>query len=115
MTCLSNAIIAGGVIPDILDAAPRVGGLILFSFSTTSFERLPTFVKSKLFGKIRFSSFLNDLISVFENSEKAGELNCVLANTVKGKGCKLMEHKKHWHYYNFMSKEEIKQARKELS
>ena len=58
---------------------------------------------------------LNDLISVFENSQKAGELNCVLANTVKGKGCKLMEHKKHWHYYNFMSKEEIKQARKELS
>tara|TARA_B100001123_G_C15320256_1_gene1027630 strand:+ start:60 stop:866 length:807 start_codon:yes stop_codon:yes gene_type:complete len=58
---------------------------------------------------------LNDLISVFENSQKAGELNCVLANTVKGKGCKLMEHKKHWHYYNFMSEEEIKQARKELS
>ena len=41
---------------------------------------------------------LNELISCFEKSQKAGELNCILANTIKGKGCKIMENKKHWHY-----------------
>ena len=38
----NNAIIAAGVTPEILDAAPRVGGLIFDSFSTTSFDKLPT-------------------------------------------------------------------------
>jgi len=58
---------------------------------------------------------LNDLISTFETSKKLGEINCILAKTVKGKGCKLMENEKRWHYYNLMSEDEIKQARKELS
>jgi transketolase len=58
---------------------------------------------------------LNELISTFENSKKMGELNCILAKTIKGKGCKLMEHEKRWHYYNSMTNEEIEQARKELS
>ena len=39
------AIIAAGVTPDILEAAPNVGGFILISFSTISLERLPTFFK----------------------------------------------------------------------
>ena len=58
---------------------------------------------------------INDLISTFETSKKLGELNCILAKTIKGKGCSLMEHKKQWHYYNHLSEEEIKQVRKELS
>ena len=58
---------------------------------------------------------LNDLISTFENSKKIGEFNCVLAKTIKGKGCTLMENEKRWHYYNLMSEKEIKQARKELA
>lgn len=58
---------------------------------------------------------LNDLISTFETSKKLGEINCILAKTVKGKGCKLMENEKRWHYYNLMSDDEIKQARKELT
>ena len=58
---------------------------------------------------------LNDLISTFETSKKLGEINCILAKTVKGKGCKLMENEKRWHYYNLMSEDEIKQARKELA
>ena len=57
----------------------------------------------------------NDLISAFETSKKMGELNCILAKTIKGKGCKLMENKKDWHYWNFMTEEEIQQTRKELS
>jgi len=56
-----------------------------------------------------------DLISTFEKSNKMNQLNCILAKTVKGKGCRIMENKKHWHYWNFMSKEEIEQTRKELS
>ena len=39
---LNNAIIAAGVTPDILDAAPRVGGLIFDNFSIISFDKLPT-------------------------------------------------------------------------
>ena len=43
-TNLSKAIIAAGVTPEILDAAPRVGGCVVVSFSMISFERLPTFL-----------------------------------------------------------------------
>jgi len=57
---------------------------------------------------------INDLISVFETSKKMGELNCILAKTIKGKGCKVMENKKHWHYWNFMSEGEIAKTREEL-
>jgi len=56
----------------------------------------------------------NDLISAFETSAEQNELCCILAKTVKGKGCTLMENKKHWHYWNFMSKEEIEKTQKEL-
>ena len=58
---------------------------------------------------------INDLISAFETVKKLGEFNCILANTIKGKGCSLMENKKNWHYYNLLSKDEIKQVREELS
>ena len=58
---------------------------------------------------------INDLISTFETSKKLGEFNCILAKTIKGKGCSLMENEKRWHYYNQLSEEEIKQVRKELS
>ena len=51
----------------------------------------------------------------FETVKKLGEFNCILANTIKGKGCSLMENKKNWHYYNLLSKDEIKQVREELS
>ncbi len=57
---------------------------------------------------------LNDLISTFEKSKKIGELNCILAKTVKGKGSSVMENKKDWHYWNAMSDEEIERTRKEL-
>ena len=56
-----------------------------------------------------------ELISAFETSQKNGELNCILAKTIKGKGCKLMENKKDWHYWNFMTDEQIEQTRKELA
>ena len=47
--------------------------------------------------------------------KKLGEFSCILANTIKGKGCSLMENEKNWHYYNLLSKDEIKQVREELS
>ena len=58
---------------------------------------------------------LNDLISTFETSKKLGEINCILAKTVKGKGVKIMENERRWHYYNLISEKEIQQARKELT
>ena len=57
----------------------------------------------------------SDLISTFQSSQKINELNCILAKTIKGKGVKHMENKKHWHYWNAMSDEEIEKTRKELS
>ena len=57
----------------------------------------------------------NDLISTFQSSQDGNELNCILAKTIKGKGVKFMENKKHWHYWNFMTKEEIENTRKDLS
>ena len=58
---------------------------------------------------------LSDLISTFEKSKKIGELNCILAKTVKGKGSSIMENKKSWHHWNPMSDEEIEKTRKELA
>ena len=54
-------------------------------------------------------------MSKFDDTKKMGELTCILAKTVKGKGCSLMENEKRWHYYNMMTDQEIKQARKELA
>ena len=34
--------VAAGVTPDILEAAPRVGGLIFVNFYTISLDKLPT-------------------------------------------------------------------------
>ena len=50
------AIIAAGVTPDILEAAPNVGGCILINFSTISLERLPTSLKFVVFGIINFKT-----------------------------------------------------------
>ena len=58
---------------------------------------------------------INELIKAFENKNEKGEFSCILAKTIKGKGCKIMENEKRWHYYNSLSDEEIKQVRKELS
>jgi len=58
---------------------------------------------------------LNELISAFETSIKMGDLNCILAKTIKGKGSSIMENKKNWHYWNVMSDDEIKKTRKELA
>lgn len=57
----------------------------------------------------------NDLISTFQSSQNKNELNCILAKTVKGKGVKLMENKKHWHYWNHMTNEEIEKTKKDLT
>ena len=41
---------AAGVTPEILEAAPRVGGFVFVSFSIISFDKLPTFLYSIIFG-----------------------------------------------------------------
>ena len=48
---------AAGVTPEILEAAPRVGGFIFVSFSIISFDKLPTFLYSIIFGIFKPSSF----------------------------------------------------------
>jgi len=58
---------------------------------------------------------LNNVINTLEDSEKATDLKCILAKTIKGKGSSIMENKKHWHYWNKMNEEEIKKTRKELA
>ena len=58
---------------------------------------------------------LTNLISTFDLSIKMGEINCILAKTIKGKGSTIMENQKHWHYWNSMSDQEIAKTRKELA
>ena len=59
---------------------------------------------------------IKDLQSCFKKANKKnGKPKLIIANTIKGKGCKIMENKKHWHYWNHMSAEEIEQTRKELA
>ena len=58
---------------------------------------------------------LNEIVEIFEKTKKNGELNCILAKTIKGKGSSIMENKKNWHYWNAMNEKEIEQTRKELS
>ena len=55
---------AAGVTPEILEAAPRVGGFIFVSFSIISFDKLPTFfLYSIIFGIFKPSSFLKSSMS----------------------------------------------------
>jgi len=56
-----------------------------------------------------------ELVNVFQKSKELNKLNCILVKTIKGKGCSMMENKKEWHYMGYMSEEEIKIAKKELS
>ena len=43
-----------------------------------------------------------------------GKPKVIIANTVKGKGCSIMEHNPEWHYWQGMTEEQIEQTRKEL-
>ena len=55
------------------------------------------------------------LTSAFSSQTGGTRPLIVLANTVKGKGCSIMEHKAHWHYWNPMTVEQIEQCRRELA
>ena len=44
LTNLNKAIIAAGVTPEILEAAPSVGGCIVDNFSIISLDKLPIFL-----------------------------------------------------------------------
>ncbi len=57
---------------------------------------------------------IDELISALNNSDASQTFNCIIANTTKGKGSSVMENKKNWHYWNPMTKEEIKITREEL-
>ena len=57
---------------------------------------------------------IDELISALNNSDASQTFNCIIANTIKGKGSSVMENKKNWHYWNPMTKEEIKITREEL-
>ena len=57
---------------------------------------------------------LNNLISTLQSLNKITGPKCIVAKTIKGKGSSIMENKKHWHYWNSMSEEEIEKTRKEL-
>ena len=57
---------------------------------------------------------IDELISALSTSDASQTFNCIIANTTKGKGSSVMENKKNWHYWNPMTKEEIKITREEL-
>ena len=57
---------------------------------------------------------INQISTALTKIENSKKLNCILANTIKGKGSSIMENKKNWHYWNQMSDDEIKKTRLEL-
>ena len=57
---------------------------------------------------------IESLINTLKRTDDSDKLTCILAKTIKGKGSSIMENKKNWHYWNPMSKEEIKKTREEL-
>ena len=58
---------------------------------------------------------ITELMDAFEKTkEKNGKPKIIIADTVKGKGVSLMEHQPKWHYWQGMTDEQIKLARKEL-
>jgi transketolase len=55
------------------------------------------------------------LMSALSGQTSSTQPLIVLANTVKGKGFSIMEHKASWHYWNPMTVEQIEQCRRELA
>tara|TARA_Y100000816_G_C26041988_1_gene545804 strand:+ start:102 stop:905 length:804 start_codon:yes stop_codon:yes gene_type:complete len=57
---------------------------------------------------------IDSLINILKVTDESKNFSCILANTIKGKGSSVMENKKNWHYWNPMTKDEIKITRDEL-
>jgi len=57
-----------------------------------------------------FSKLNNKLLKL----KKIKKPTCLIVNTVKGKGFKIMENKSQWHYWNLMTKEQFANTMREL-
>ena len=58
---------------------------------------------------------VEELLAVFKKvNNKNGKPKIIIANTIKGKGSSIMEHKPDWHYWQGLSEEQIELTRKEL-
>jgi len=73
--------------------------------------------KIKSFGikveKCNGHNFLQ-ICSKLKKLQKYNGPTCLLANTIKGKGIKIMENKPNWHYWNNISKEIYDKSLKQL-
>ena len=58
---------------------------------------------------------IEDIFNALNTLESKNGLTCILADTIKGKGTSIMEHKNTWHYLNKMNEEQIKKIRDDLS
>ena len=57
-----------------------------------------------------------ELLNSFENiTNDNSNLNCLIINTIKGKGVKRFENDPKWHYWNPLNEDEKKEIRNELS
>ena len=58
---------------------------------------------------------VEELQKVFKEVDNSnGKPKIIIANTVKGKGCSIMEHNPDWHYWQGMTEKQIEFTRKEL-
>ena len=58
---------------------------------------------------------IEELQKVFKKIDNSNSKpKIIIANTVKGKGCSIMEHNPDWHYWQGMTEEQIEFTRKEL-
>jgi transketolase len=55
-----------------------------------------------------------EILDAFERMTGSGAPGCLIADTVKGKGVRLMENKPSWHYWNPLSEAELESCRNDL-
>ena len=57
---------------------------------------------------------IDEIVNALEIANTSKKLNCILANTIKGKGSSIMENEKNWHYWNPMDEDQILKTRQDL-
>ena len=57
----------------------------------------------------------NEILTTYDEffSDDNNKNNCIIANTIKGKGISKFENKVHWHYWNYLSRSELNRKEEE--
>ena len=94
-----------------------VNNLIILGKTSECLGLDPIINKFKSFGFNTYSCNghnFKSINNVFVKIKKNGKPNCVIINTIKGKGISFMENKANWHYWNPLDENTISITKKKL-